>query len=249
MRLSQVDQKPEEAEAYRQAILRGLMLRENGSRRAVELLQKWTGEQLSQPDDAWDKSLAAWQAWFARTYPDLPEAKLPVDAEQNHWTYQELLSFLTGPQGTQTVAARGAVMFEKAQCIKCHRYGERGDSVGPDLTNISKRFQKKEILESILFPSHVISDQFASQTVVTKDGKSYVGMVAPSGDGSLVVLQASGEKVVIDEDEVESKTRTKTSAMPEGLLNALTLEEIADLFGYLSGPPRSDVARRPAKAR
>ena len=167
---------PEEPEAYRQVILRGLMLRENGSRRAVELLEKWTGQQLSEPDDAWDKALASLaSSGSSKKYPDLPEPTLPVDAEQNHWTYQELLSFLTGPQASQGVAARGAVLFEKAQCVKCHRYGDRGDTVGPDLTNVSKRFQKKEILESILFPSHVISDQFASQTIVTKDGKSYVG--------------------------------------------------------------------------
>ena len=44
MRLTQVDQAPQEPEAFRQVILRGLMLRENGSRRAVELLEKWTGQ-------------------------------------------------------------------------------------------------------------------------------------------------------------------------------------------------------------
>jgi putative heme-binding domain-containing protein len=179
----------------------------------------------------------------------VPEPKLPVENEQNHWTYQELLSFLSGPQASQAVASRGVALFEKAQCVKCHRYGDRGDTVGPDLTNISKRFQKKEILESILFPSHVISDQYATQTIVTKEGKSYMGMVAPSGDGSIVVLQPSGEKVVIAETAVEESSRNKVSSMPEGLLNSLTLEEIADLFAYLSNSPRSEVTRRPARVR
>ncbi|MBI3836567.1 MAG: HEAT repeat domain-containing protein [Planctomycetia bacterium] len=249
MRLAQVDQVPEQSEAFRQVILRGLMLRENGSRRAIELLEKWTREQLSQPDEPWDKALAAWQDWFVQKYPEAPEPKLPVDAEQNHWTYQELLSFLTGPQAIQGVAARGAVLFEKAYCSKCHRFGDRGDTVGPDLTNISKRFQKKEILESILFPSHVISDQYGTRAIVTKGGKTYVGMVAPAGDGSLVVLQANGEKATIAEEDVEESTPSKVSAMPEGLLNALSLEDIADLFTYLGNPPRPEVTRRPARLR
>jgi putative heme-binding domain-containing protein len=249
MRLAQVDQVPEPPEPLRQVILRGLMLRENGSRRAVELLEKWTGQQLSQPDDPWDKALAAWQDWFVQTYPDAAEPKLPVDAEQNHWTFQELLSFLTGPQATQGVAARGAVLFEKAYCSKCHRFGERGDTVGPDLTNISRRFQRKEILESILFPSHVISDQYGTRTIVTKNGKAYVGMVAPTGDGSLVVLQANGEKVTIAQEDVDESTPSRVSAMPEGLLNALTLEDIADLFAYLGNPPRPEVTRRPTRLR
>src|SRR5262249_49022226 len=158
----------------------------------------------------WDKARAAWQAWFVKTYPDLPEPKLPEEREENHWTYQELLSFLTGPQASQGVAARGAAIFEKAQCVKCHRYGSKGDTVGPDLTNVSKRFQKKEILEAILFPSQVISDQYASKSVVTNDGKTYSGMVAPSGDGSLVVLQSNGEKVIIPEAEVHEAVRNKT---------------------------------------
>jgi putative heme-binding domain-containing protein len=113
------------------------------------------------------------------------------------------------------------------------------------LTNVSKRFQKKEILEAILFPSQVISDQFSSQTIVTKNGKSYTGMVAPRGDGALTMLTASGEKVVIAERDVEQATRTKVSSMPEGLLNLLSLEDIADLFAYLGSPPRQDITRRP----
>jgi putative heme-binding domain-containing protein len=244
-KLAQVDRTPDEPEAYRQVILRGLMLRETGGNHAVALLEKWTGSKLGPDGQPWDKALAAWQEWFIQKYPDMPEAKLPVESEQNHWTYQELLSHLTGPHATAGVAARGAALFEKAQCIKCHRFGDRGDTVGPDLTNVSKRFQKKEILESILFPSQVISDQYGTQTVVTKGGQSYTGMVAPTGDGSLTILQISGEKVVVAQADVESSIRTKTSAMPEGLLNSLSLEEIADLFSYLSTPPPQDVARKP----
>ena len=111
--------------------------------------------------------------------------------------------FSNGPQASQGVAARGAVLFEKAHCAKCHRYGDRGDTVGPDLTNVSKRFQRKEILESILFPSQVISDQYASQSIVTKSGKHYAGMAVPTGDGSFAVLQANGEKVVIARHDID----------------------------------------------
>ena len=243
-RLAGVDEKPTEPEAFRQVILRGLLLREHGSRRAIELLEKWTGEQHSEPNDPWDRALAAWQTWFSEAYPELPDPKLPADVDENHWTYQELVSYLTGPQASRGVASRGAALFESAQCVKCHRFGERGDSVGPDLTNVAKRFQKKEILESILFPSQTISDQYASQSVVTSDGKTYVGMIAPSGDGALVILQANGEKVIVPEDEVESRTRAKVSSMPEGLLNRLSIEEVADLFAYLGGQPSTDVARK-----
>ena len=166
----------------------------------------------------------------------------------NHWTYQELLSYLTGPEQTQGNANRGAAMFEKAGCVKCHRFDERGDSVGPDLTNIAKRFQRKEILESILYPSQVISDQFATQTISTTDGQTISGMVSPVGDGSLIVLQSDGKKMKLTKDEIDEIVRSKKSSMPEGLLNVLTLEEVGDLFAYLTRRhARSD--RKPAGAK
>src|SRR5207244_10220634 len=116
-----VDQVPDQPEPYRQVILRGLMLRENGGRSAIALLEKWSGKTLTAADDSWETALATWQKWFTETYPDEPEPKLPVDSDKNNWTYPELLSYLTTSQGSQGSPQRGAAAFEKAQCAKCHR--------------------------------------------------------------------------------------------------------------------------------
>ena len=240
-KLAQVEATPDDPEAYRQVILRGLILRDNGGLQAVSLLEKWSGEKLTQPSDSWQPALAAWQAWFTEKYPLLPEPKLPVDNERNNWTHQELLGYLGSPQAAEGDAGRGAVVFEKAQCVRCHRFGGRGESLGPDLTDIRRRFQKKEILESILFPSQVISDQYASRQVVTKDGRTLTGMASITNEGSVIILQPSGEKIELKEDEIESVGRSKTSSMPEGLLNTLTLEQVADLFAYLGKSPSGDV--------
>ncbi len=240
LKLTEVDRAPDDPEAYRQVIIRGLMLRENGGLAANALLEKWSGKQVSEPGATWDVALAGWQGWFAETYPDLPEPQLPKEPEQSHWAYQELLSFLTGPQHATGNASRGANVFEKAHCVKCHKFGQKGDAIGPDLTAIANRFQRKEILESILFPSQVVSDQYATQTIVTTDGRTVVGMVSPVGDGSMFVLQANGEKLKLAKDDVDQATRAKQSAMPEGLLNTLTLDEVADLFAFLTKTPITD---------
>ena len=250
-KLALVDEAPSEPEPYRQAILRGLMLRDNGGQNAVALLEKWTGQRLGQPGQAPLATLAEWQTWFNEKYPDQPEARLPQETEQNHWTQQELLSFLTGPQGAGD-RVRGAAVFERARCVACHRSGNRGESVGPDLTTLGARFQKKEILESILFPSQVISDQYASRVVVTRDGRTLTGMAAPTGDGALTMLLPDGKKVTLRDDEIESSERARVSSMPEGLINGLSLEEVADLFAYLTRAPqeeREPQARRPLRAR
>ncbi len=149
-----------------------------------------------------------------------------------------MLDFLSSEESAAGQVDRGSVVFEKAQCAKCHRYGTRGEGIGPDLSNVSSRFQRKEILESVIFPSQVISDQFAAKTVLTNDGRSYTGIVGPTGDG-VVVLQANAEKVNVAKAEIEEIVPSRKSAMPEGLFNELTLAEIADLFAYLGKAPAS----------
>jgi putative heme-binding domain-containing protein len=229
----------DEPEPVRQVILCGLRLGDNGGPVAVKLLSKWLGDDVSAPDDSWDKALAAWQAWFEENYPDQAPPRLPEETATAHWTYQELVGYLTGNEGASGDMSNGAKVFQKAQCAKCHRFGGRGEGVGPDLSTVSQRFQRKEILESILFPSQVISDQYASKTVVTADGKTYTGLVAPAGEEAIVILQSDGEKVTIQTDDISETAPSKKSAMPEGLLNTLTLEEIADLFAYLNKPLQS----------
>jgi putative heme-binding domain-containing protein len=242
--LASVPRTPEEVEPLRQVILCGLRGGEKGAPAALSLLEKWTGEKFGQPDETWETALAAWQAWFRQQYPDHPEPALPVESAESKWTLEELVTYLESAEGKQGRPSYGEAVFEKSQCIKCHRFGTRGEAIGPDLTTVSRRFQKKEVLESVLFPSHVIPDQYASRTVVTHDGLSYTGLVGRQGQQDLVVLEPTGKKTIVRRDNVEQIVPHKKSAMPEGLFNSLTLEEIADLFAYLYSE-EAPVALRP----
>jgi putative heme-binding domain-containing protein len=236
-KLATVDQRPERPEDLRQAILAGLRLKEAGGKQAVALLEKWTGEQLSRPEDTWEVALATWQSWFVAKYPDQPAPNLPQAAEGTKWSLEQILDHLNSEAARSAVPQRGSLVYEKAQCAKCHKFGGRGEAIGPDLSGIARRFQKREILESVLFPSHVISDQYASKTVVTTDGLTLTGIVGASGPNAVVVHQANGEHVVVPNENIEQIVPSNKSSMPEGLFDALTLEDIADLFAYLSQPP------------
>jgi putative heme-binding domain-containing protein len=241
--LATVDLKPDDPEAVRQLILCGLRLDTQDAPLATRLLRHWTDAQPDANAANPAEALASWQQWFAETYPDAPPAETPQNSHESAWSYDELLGYLTSPN-SQGDPDRGALIYEKARCAKCHRFGRRGEPGGPELTTVAQRFHKKEILEAVLFPSHVISDQYASQTVVTKDGKTFVGIVAPAGEDHVSILQPTAEKITIARDQIESIEPHRASAMPEGLLNNLTLQEIADLFAYLSGPT-AQISLRP----
>ena len=244
-KLATVDRAAEDAESLRQVIISGLRLGDEGGQHAVSLLERWTGTQLSETDEAPLDALAAWQHWYTGMFPEALPAELPVEEEGSKWTYDELLTFLDSEDGQQGDVHRGALVFEKAQCQKCHRMGDRGEGFGPDLTTVARRFQKKEILESIMFPSQVISDQYASQTVLTDDGLMVTGLVGAAGTDAVMVLDSQGEKRTIPNDAIEEIAPARLSAMPAGLLDDLELEEIADLFDYLTSP--ATLTRRPAR--
>ena len=244
-RLATVDQAPEGPEHFRQVILAGAELKENGAPQAVALLEHWTGESPANEPETWDVAIARWQKWYTEKFPESPPPVPPVEREESKWKFNDVLKQLTDKdQPLDGSIARGHEVFNKAQCAKCHRYGDRGDSLGPDLTTLSHRFQKKEILESILFPSHIISDQYASKSVITQDGLTVTGMLVPAADGSVTVLQSDGKRTIVPEEEIDEIVASSTSSMPEGLLDPLSIQEIADLFEYLTVPPRSSVSTR-----
>jgi putative heme-binding domain-containing protein len=244
-RLCDVDRKTDDPEAIRQVILRGLSIEGPQAAYAVALLQHWTGSSIGRSDDVPKAALASWQSWYRKKYPALPDPSHPVDSNSGKWTYDALLATLESPDGSKGSPARGAHVYAKGQCVKCHQFSGRGDGAGPDLTTVGRRFTRKEIVQSILFPSHVISDQYASKIIVTTDGRTVTGVVTRMG-GNHLVQTASGEHVVIADDDVDEIAPSKISSMPEGLLDELTGEEIVDLFAYLLQPSPARITRTPA---
>lgn len=238
--LTRVNQRPADAAPFRDVILLGLKLGENGGADAMKLLTHWTGQNGA--------DMAGWQRWYAVKFPQAPPAELPSDAGRDKWSYEELLTFLNSDQGKQGDAERGARVFTQAQCASCHRIGTNGETMGPDLTAVARRFQRKEILESIVYPSHAISDQYAAK-VVTAGGKSYAGLVSQQASGDVTVLQTNGQKVELSRNLIDDIQPSDVSAMPTGLLNPLTLEQVADLFTFLGAQGNNDVARRRTTAK
>jgi putative heme-binding domain-containing protein len=250
--LAKVNRRPETSEPYRNAILIGLRLNTSGGELAVRLLEHWLGGPAAasyQPNAALEQQLAAWQRWYATTFPNELPAELPKEAQPNKWSFEELASFLETPEGKSGSPSRGAQVFSEALCINCHRFNGRGEGIGPDLTTVAQRFQRKEILESLVYPNQVVSDQYASQ-IVLAGGRTYTGIVAKNADGSMTVLQSDSKKVQLAADDIEDVQPSKASAMPEALLNKLTLEQVADLFALLMNSPESNIATRsPSAAR
>ncbi|HEX5444807.1 MAG TPA: c-type cytochrome [Pirellulales bacterium] len=157
----------------------------------------------------------------------------------HNWQMADIRPLLAGVERGRSFES-GKAAFRAAQCLKCHRFAGDGGAVGHDLTGAGNRFSPADILESILLPSKVVSDQYASQTIVTTNGTTITGAVSELPDGSLSVMQASGDTQTIGRDEIEEMVPSKLSIMPEGLLSNLTKDEVLDLIAYLRSGGKAD---------
>jgi putative heme-binding domain-containing protein len=130
---------------------------------------------------------------------------------------------------------KGREAYLAGQCIKCHRFGMEGGAVGPDLTAIASRFRRRDVLESILEPSKVISDQYQNETIRTVGGLSYTGRVVSETATHLIIQPdpLSPKRVEVKKSDVDSRTPSKLSPMPAGLADVLSAEEILDLIAYM----------------
>jgi len=230
--------------AIRQLILLGVRASENGvSFENVEkLLEHWTG--MTRPEGN-AKNMEPWQRWYAKTYPDRPPA-VPPAADESRWDFNQLVDYLDSDQGRFGDPSHGRTIYTKAKCADCHRFSGHGEFIGPDLTSLARRFAKREIVESILYPGHVVSSQYASKKVLTLDGRILIGMVAEEGGGVLGIRDANNRVVRVKESEVDQILPSTHSIMPSGLLDELSLQEISDLMAYLGVLPPLEVASRRA---
>ena len=233
--LRQVRRRPKQSQQYRDVIELGWRIRQEGADAAAQLLEHWTRVH-PETDGAtryttWEEKILFWKDWFQQRWPDQP-VSLPSPIQVNQYDTTQILDYLD--THTQADPQRGQAVFIKSNCVACHNVRGFGQAVGPELTHLDRRFSKREILESIVSPSKVIPDRFRSRKILTTSGQTHVGMTIQEADGSWLVLDRDGNTVRIQQDEVEAMTDAQVSAMPEGLLNHLTLDEIADLFAFLT---------------
>lgn len=133
-------------------------------------------------------------------------------------------------------AIRGETLFwsKSLNCGSCHKIGERGTTIGPELTNIGKLRTRNDLLESILEPSRRIEPKFAAYTARLNDGRSITGMLVKRDEKEVVLRDALDKTIALAAADVEVVRPARLSLMPEGQLANFTTQEAADLLEYLA---------------
>jgi putative heme-binding domain-containing protein len=134
-------------------------------------------------------------------------------------------------------AARGALVFKKAElgCVTCHRVGNEGGTLGPDLNNIGSAQPLDFIIGAVLEPTREIKEGFETRLVTTKDGRAVTGYRRAGAADELVLWDAATQRDVKLKLADVADNKPLASLMPAGLVDRLTREELRDLFRYLGG--------------
>lgn len=133
-------------------------------------------------------------------------------------------------------AGRGKQVFfatSGVQCKNCHRVGREGVELGPDLSNIGKKYSRGQLLETILEPSKFIEPKYLTYLLETKQGRVMTGLLVQRDADEVVLKDAKNERIRVPASDVEQLVAQQQSIMPELLLRDMTAQQVADLLEFL----------------
>ena len=124
-----------------------------------------------------------------------------------------------------------------AQCLNCHQVRGKGGELGPDLSEIGKKYKPAELLDSLINPSLKVDPKFTTYQLITIDGKVHSGLLISKDKDPItmrVLKEGKPEALQIPKDEIEQLTVQKKSLMPDRMLRDLTAQQAADLVAFLA---------------
>jgi putative heme-binding domain-containing protein len=192
-------------------------------------------------DEAWATCTPAEQQELAelvgKAKADLPKFQsTPPKGPGRHWQLAEATAQVQSLEGANLASGRN--LFHAIGCASCHYFAGEGGNHGPDLTSVGNKFRAADLLEAILEPSKVISDQYSGSVVTKRDGSAVFGRASKmtaEGAEFWEVMPATADAVpmriaIADVAKIEP---SKLSPMPTGLVDGLNAGELRDLVAFV----------------
>jgi len=165
--------------------------------------------------------------------------KIVLPAYQKAMETTEAKKRLLGPlldkAITLGVAKAGRAVFAagKGTCIACHKIGDLGRAIGPDLSKIGAIRTERDLLESILFPSNTLARDYEAHIIETSGGETITGVIRSHTAEGLLVVDVAGQERNVPHGSITGNTTLTSSLMPMGLDTTLPEQELLDLVAYL----------------
>jgi putative heme-binding domain-containing protein len=133
---------------------------------------------------------------------------------------------------------RGSAVFQRS-CAGCHRIGNIGHEIGPDLSSMANR-SNEFFLAAVLDPNRAVETRYLNYVAATVDGRLFSGMLATETGNSVTLLAQEGKRETLMRADLEALRSTGKSLMPDGMERDIDAKAMADLLAFLhaAGPAR-----------
>ena len=135
----------------------------------------------------------------------------------------------TASLSTPGDAKSGRDLFEK-HCAACHRSGDKGRDIGPELTGAGLH-GGPGLLARILDPNHDVESRYNPVVILTTKGEHYTGLIKTQGKETVTLKNIEGD-TELRRGDITSIETTRISLMPEGY-ETLGEKPLLDLLAYL----------------
>ncbi len=174
-------------------------------------------------------------------FADYPDAAAKLDAgitrmeQEKSQRSAKIESLVTSMPSADAEEGEKVFRSGKGACLVCHRVGELGGEIGPDLSTIGRIRSARDLYESILYPAESIARDFETfeVRVKVKDAPIRVGLINSQTTAGIELIGPGGQRETVPHEEITTIKRLPVSLMPAGLDQTLTSEELRDLVAYL----------------
>jgi putative membrane-bound dehydrogenase-like protein len=219
-----VDQFVSRPPAFRSAILDGIFQRPERIALLLDAIEADTIRPGEIDRVQTDRLLKHGDAKIRERAAKIFGSATPADRQTALDDYQSVLTM-------NADAVRGKQVFAK-NCATCHKIGEIGVNVAPDISD-SRTKTPAQILGDIIQPNRAIDANYIAWNVLLADGSSASGVLSAETGTSITLRQPEGKTLVVSRSDIEQLKSTGLSLMPEGLEKNIPHQDMADLIAFI----------------
>jgi len=196
-----------------------------GEKRVLSILkagivpEEFIPDVVASVSGAWQKAVRLEAASY------LPKKKEEVVQVKPQLTLESLLP-------VKAYETNGKIVFQ-SNCATCHKIGKEGYDFGPALTTIGDKYDRDGMWKAIVKPSEGISFGYEGWNIHLNDGSVYSGIISSRTKTEIELRMPGGMVQKIRSSTIKRMDQMKSSMMPEGLHESLSIQEMADLMVFL----------------
>ena len=129
-------------------------------------------------------------------------------------------------------AAAGRLAFVE-NCSTCHRAHGVGESLGPNLSNVTSQLSLERLVASVRDPDARVGRGYKLVQLRVSEGEEITGLIKSEDAFSLQLQDDTGRLRSVNKSELQTVERLPGSLMPAFVRTQLSNQRLFDIFNFL----------------